>query len=194
MGTSWKNIIFGNLRPNIFENSGPCVHPTFWIFDIQKFEIHIATQPHSHIATQPHSHIATQPYSHIATQLHSHRATQPHSYIATKEAACGRLHKGAAAFGRRPFVDFLCGYVAMWLCGSVAMQLCSYVAIWLCGYVAMWLCGYVAALGEPPQGCGGTAGPTNPDRSLFLTVRTPRQAWLGKNEIPEILLILFSVN
>ena len=34
--------------------------------------------------------------------------------------------------------------------------------------------------GEPPQGCGGTAGPANPDRSLFLTVRTPRQAWLGK--------------
>ena len=22
---------------------------------------------------------------------------------------------------RGPFVDFLCGYVAMWLCGSVAM-------------------------------------------------------------------------
>ena len=39
----------------------------------------------------------------------------------------------------------------------------------------------MAALGEPPQGCGGTAGPRDPDRSLFLTVRTPRQAWLGKN-------------
>ena len=120
MGTSWKNIIFGNLRPKNFENCGPCVYPTFWIFEIQKFEflklIHIATQPHSHIATQPHSHIATQLHSYIATQLHS----------------------------RPPFVDFLCGYVAMWLCGSVAMQLCSYVAIWPCGYVAMWLCGYVA--------------------------------------------------
>ena len=47
MGTSWKNIIFGNLRPKKFENFGPCVHPTFWIFEIQKFEflklIHIAT-------------------------------------------------------------------------------------------------------------------------------------------------------
>ena len=40
----------------------------------------------------------------------------------------------------------------------------------------------MAALGEPPQGCGGTAAPFHPDRSLFLTVRTPRQAWLGNNE------------
>ena len=131
MGTSWKNIIFGNLRPKKFEHSGPCVHPTFWIFEIQKFEILKLI------------HRDTQPHSHIATQLHSHRATQPHSYVATKE-----IHKGAAAEGRRPFVEaaagrLLCGYVAMWLCGSVAMQLCSYVAIWLCGYVAMWLCGYV---------------------------------------------------
>ena len=39
----------------------------------------------------------------------------------------------------------------------------------------------MAALGEPPQGCGGTAGPQDPDRSLFWTIRTPRQAWLGKN-------------
>ena len=30
-------------------------------------------------------------------------------------------------------------------------------------------------------GCGGTAWPCEAIRSLFLTVRTPRQAWLGEN-------------
>ena len=43
--------------------------------------------------------------------------------------------------------------------------------------------GLRGSLGEPPQGYGGTAGPAEADRSLFLTVRTPRQAWLGKKEL-----------
>ena len=136
-GNTLENIIFGNLRPKNFENYGPCVHPTFWIFEIQKFGILKLI----HIATQPHSHIATQPYSHIAKQLHSHRATQPHSYIATKNHKGGAAVRSPPPLWRRPQAA---SFVAMQLCGSVAMQLCSYVAIWLCGYVAMWLCGYVA--------------------------------------------------
>ena len=69
--------------------------------------------------------------------------------------------------------------MAMWLCVYVAMWLYGHVAMWLYGYVAMWLS---VSLGEPPQGYGGTAGLGTPGRSLFLTVRTPRQAWLGKND------------
>jgi len=34
--------------------------------------------------------------------------------------------------------------------------------------------------GEPVLPGGGTAGPIYADRYLFLTVGTPRQAWLGK--------------
>ena len=36
-----------------------------------------------------------------------------------------------------------------------------------------------------PQGSRGTASPTNPIRSLFLTVRTPRQAWLGNKSLTD---------
>ena len=66
------------------------------------------------------------------------------------------------------------------------------------GVLALCWGSWAQELGEPlhrmrgnrSPGDGGTGRPADPIRSLFLTVRTPRQAWLGndyvENKIYEI--------
>ena len=61
------------------------------------------------------------------------------------------------------------------------------------GVLALCWGNWARELGEPAPrlrgnrspGDGGTGRSGNPIRSLFLTVRTPRQAWLGKNRCPD---------